>query len=212
VKTTPSPDEPPAPADVAALMSLGVRLAHRLAWDKGLSYHADELCGVAMEALARAIVGYKPDVGPLKPYGVVWMAWEIKHAIQAEHARRQHEVLVEDVAAGHPTLAAEDLAESAADALLLIYVDDALRGQGDAGLLTQVAAAELRREVETLDARDRQLLALLYWEERGWEEVGAALGVNKRTAQKWHVRICEHLRDRLGTWNRVRPLPLGRRR
>jgi DNA-directed RNA polymerase specialized sigma24 family protein len=77
--------------------------------------------------------------------------------------------------------------------------------------LTREAFAALNREIARLDADHQRLIAMRYWEERTWEAVAAALGIDDRTARKWDVRIRERLRDGLIAWETVRPLKRGSR-
>jgi len=69
----------------------------------------------------------------------------------------------------------------------------ALREQPDSVLLRARIREALERALGTLSEQEMQFLTLRYWEERTWEAVGEALGVDERQAR----RIDERLRARL---------------
>jgi RNA polymerase sigma factor (sigma-70 family) len=152
-----------------------------------------------------------PSKGALTPYAAEWMAGEVRGAIEKERTRAGHEAPLADERPTHPILLGEELAADVFHLLLSVYVGDELGSNGEAELLTREAFAALNREIARLDADHQRLIALRYWEERTWEAVAAALGIDDRTARKWDVRIRERLRDGLIAWETVRPLKRGSR-
>jgi len=208
-------DEAPTPARIASLMELSRKIAHRRALRAGMEYHEDELGNVAAEGLVKALARHDPAKGRLRPFAAAWMRDEVKKGIEKEQQRRLRELPlsdVEEVRAPHPMLAVEEGTASALDALIAVFVAEDLSSNGEARLLSAEAMAALHREIEGMEARDRQLVTLHYWEEKTWEEVGKALRIDDRTAQKWHARILEHLHERLLAWERVRPLSSVKKR
>jgi RNA polymerase sigma factor (sigma-70 family) len=195
------------------LMGLGARIAHRIAASRGALYYVDDLCGVAWSGLARALSRHDPSLGPLAPYAAEWMAKEVVGAVEDELKRAAREPLAEDVASrtAHPVLRGEEIAGDAVHVLLSVYAGEELGSNGEAELLTREAFAALHREIRRLDADDQRLVALRYFEGHTWAEVGAALGIAKRTAQDWDVRIRDRLREALIAWETVRPLTRGSR-
>jgi RNA polymerase sigma factor (sigma-70 family) len=197
--------------EIETLMRLGTRIARRLAASKGMLRYEDELRGVAWSALSEALAGYDPSKGALAPYAAEWMAGAVRGAIEKEQTRAGHEAPLADERPTHPILLGEELAADVVHLLLSVYVGDELGSNGEAELLTREAFAALNREIARLDADHQRLVALRYWEERTWEAVAAALGIDDRTARKWDVRIRERLRDGLIAWETVRPLKRGSR-
>lgn len=187
-------------------MRLGARIAHRLAASKGLLRHEDDLRGVAWTALSEALAGYDPSKGEITPYAAEWMAGEVRGAIEKIQKQSAHEGPSEGDRSTHPTLLSEELGADVVHVLFSVYVGEELSSTSEAELLTREAFAALHREIARLDPPDQQLVALKYWEDRTWIEVGAALGIDERTARKWDTRIREKLRDALIAWETVRPL------
>jgi RNA polymerase sigma factor (sigma-70 family) len=194
---------------VARLLRLGFRIAHRQALARGMLHYEDELCGVAASALARAIAGYDSEKGEIVPFAAEWMYQEVAHAIKDERKRASREVPVQDVEAPrpqHPALAVEELAGDTLDALFFLFVGEELITSGEAKLLTREAVAQLHREIAELDAAERQLVTLRYWDDLTWREVAAELGIAEATAKQRDARLRARLRDALIAWDRVRPL------
>lgn len=200
------------PEDVEALVCLALRIARRIARARGMLHHVDDLCGVAQSAVVRAIAGFDPSRGKdkLKAYAAAWIAGEIAHEIEQERARAAVEIPCDDAYAAWSERSAIDQAEDAArdlvDTVLSVCAGQELRRHGEAALLRREAWEALYREIERLAPRDRALVELRYWEGRTWEEVGAALAIDERTARKWDTRIRGELEDGLIAWDRVRPL------
>jgi RNA polymerase sigma factor for flagellar operon FliA len=190
-------------------MDIGLRLAHRLAARAGLAHYADELCGVALHGLARAVSDHEDEKGALLPYAATWMRGAILEEIEREkeHARR-FEPVEDALAPAHPAVRTEELSGAAVDTLLAIYVGEELRAQGDAEAqsLTREAFAALHREVGRLPPEDRRLVELRYWDELSWEAVAQGLGVHETTARDRDTRLRERLRDGLVAWDRLRPI------
>jgi RNA polymerase sigma factor (sigma-70 family) len=188
------------------LMRLGARIAHRLAASKGLLRHEDDLRGVAWAALSEALAGHDPSKGEITPYAAEWMAGEVRGAIEEIQKQSAREAPSEGDRSTHPTLLSEELGADVVHVVLSVYVGEELGSNGEAELLTREAFAALHREIARLDPQDQQLVALKYWEDRTWKDVGTSLGIDERTARKWDTRIREKLRDGLIAWETVRPL------
>jgi RNA polymerase sigma factor (sigma-70 family) len=189
------------------LLSLALRITRKLSRAHDLGHYEDELAGVALAALARALAGHDPAKGPVRPFAAVWIAREVRHAIRDEQERAAVEVSLGegDDPETHPALRAAERAHDVVDTLLSVYLGEELRAQGEAALLMRETWAALHREVDRLAPDDRRLVELRYWRELPWKEVCAALGIAERTGRAWDQRIRERLQDALILLDRVRP-------
>jgi RNA polymerase sigma factor for flagellar operon FliA len=196
----------------AGLIRLALRIATKLGRAAGLLHYEDDLIGVALAGLTRALAGHDPSIGPLEPYAARWIAGEVRNAVRAEAERVATERPLEEADDGHdthPLLRAEERAHDVVDTLLSGYVGAELRAQGEAGLIRRETWAALHGEIDRLAPEDRRLVELRYWEELTWAEVGAALGIADRTAREHDLRIRERLKDALILLDRVRPFRRG---
>jgi RNA polymerase sigma factor (sigma-70 family) len=193
--------------EIPGLMSLALRITRKLSRARGMLHYEDELGGVALSALARALAAHDPGIGPIQPFAAVWIAREVSGAIREERERAAVERPLEDDGdeATHPMLRAEERAHDVVDTLLSAYIGEELRARGEAGLVLRDTWAALHREVDGLAADDRRLVELRYWEERPWKEVCAVLGIADRTARERDLHIRERLKDALILLDRVRP-------
>ena len=200
-----TPEETLKAAETTALILLARRIAQRLATARGMLHHADELQGVALVALARAIAAHDPKKGKLKPFAAQWIAGEVHAALDKEE---RHADLFGPADPGdtHPSIRAEELTRGVVDTMFSLHVGDELRAGGEAGFVTRETWAALKREVDRLAPEDRRLVALRYWDGHTWSEVGAALGLAERTAREHDARIRTHLAEALIALDRVRPL------
>jgi RNA polymerase sigma factor (sigma-70 family) len=190
----------PEAASVATLEELtpwALRIAWRIAARRGQLHYKEDLGAVALYALSRAIDAHDPAEGEIKPFAAAWIRGEVNNAADEE--------------AGHaeslpPALHVEELAHEVLEALLDLYVGEALRSHGEAVFLRAESAAALLRQLDDLDAEDRRLVDARYWQGCKWKEIAAQLGVSDRVAKERDHRIREHLRKALLAWDRIRPL------
>jgi RNA polymerase sigma factor (sigma-70 family) len=174
----------------------------RIAATCDVLYYKDDLGGVALYALSRALGAYEPAEGELEHFAASWISKEVRQEVRREKQRAEREQ-GETLPA---SLESEERAIDVLEALLDLAIGEELRSDFEAGFLREEAAAALRNEIEQLAPEDRQLVELRYWDDQTWPAVAAALGIGLSTAKERDERICEHLERALIAWDRVRPL------
>jgi RNA polymerase sigma factor for flagellar operon FliA len=199
----PEPPEPPEPLD--KLVQWARRIAIGISRARHMFHRADLAESAALEALSRALNGFDPGRGKFRTYAVKGIVGAVLDEIGPEAQRLAFEVAfdaadadaVEADDAGPSDAPADELAAEVMAALAAAYMGEEQRLNGEAGLLTQEAIKALHQHVDALPDQDRRLVVLRYWEERTWQEVGAALGISDRTAREHDLRIRIHLKDAL---------------
>jgi RNA polymerase sigma factor (sigma-70 family) len=194
--------------DLDALVPWAIGIGRRIVLRRGMLAHAGETARVALLALSEALARHDPAVGKLRPFAAMWIVGEVNKALEKEQEREAFEVPIEEADHHdvHPTLRGEELVDDLVDGLASLYVDEELRMNGEARLLKREAHAALHRAIESLEAEDRRLVELHYWEERPWRQVAEELGIAETTARDRDARIRATLLSRIVAWDRVRPL------
>jgi RNA polymerase sigma factor for flagellar operon FliA len=190
------------PPDLAHLVLWALRMSVRIAAMCDVLYYQDDLGGVALYALTRALGAYEPAEGELEHFAASWISKEVRQEVRREKKRAEREQGQELPA----SLEVEERAIDVLEALLDLSIGEELRSDFEAGVLRDEAAAAVRGEIEQLAPEDQRLVALRYWDELTWPAVAAALGIGISTAKERDERIREHLKRALIAWDRVRPL------
>jgi RNA polymerase sigma factor (sigma-70 family) len=194
--------------ELEALMRWAIGVGRRVVLRRGMLRHAEEVARVSLLALSEALARYDASAGELKPFAAMWIVGEVNKALDKERDRDEHEVPADD--AGHhdvhPSLRGEELVDDIVDGIVSLYVDEELRTNGEARLLKREAHAALHRAIDLLEAEDRRLVELRYWEEQTWREVAEELRISETTAKERDVRIRAALLTQIIAWDRVRPL------
>jgi RNA polymerase sigma factor (sigma-70 family) len=190
------------------LMPWAIGIGRRIVLRRGMLHHAKEIARVALSALCEALARHDPAVGKLRPFAAMWIVGEVNKALDREQEREANEVPIEEADRHdvHPTLHGEELVDDLVDGLLSLDIDEELRASCEAKLIKKEALAALHRAIESLEADDRRLVALHYWEEQTWKEVAQELGIAETTARERDARIRATLLSRIVAWDRVRPI------
>ncbi len=183
------------------LVPWALRIAGRFSSLRRMTHLGDDLGGVALLALSRAMAAHDPSQGDLKPFAKAWIVGEIRKAIQAEQDHTEPLP---------PLLRGEERAGELLEALLDLYVGSDLRvGEGastEDKYLNGEASAALHRAIDRLSADEKRLIEARYWREETWRDIGAAYGISERAAQKRDEAVRRELREALYEWDRVRPI------
>jgi RNA polymerase sigma factor FliA len=194
-------------------------LARGHVFEHKIKCEIQELEGYGIEGLLKAKKDFDPSRGvPFEGYAYYRIRWAIRDGVREMTAlpRRVHESLR---AAERADLAIEAAGERAAkeptdgDFDAGAKTVDDLMGQVAAAhiataaanaeattedsLITRMDAARLHKVIATLPDEARELLKLLYFEDRGLEATGAKLGVSKSEAFRRHGDVLALLRKKL---------------
>jgi len=187
-------------AMLAELTPWALRIALAIAASRRQGEYRADLAQVALYALSRAIDAHDPAQGEIKPFAAVWIRHEVHAAADAWAGQGEHGEPLP------PSLDIEERAHDVLEALLDLYVGEELRSDGEALYLRAEALDALRREIARLDAKDRRLVELRYWEDLTWKQVAKSIGIGEGTAKERDGIVRERLRKALLAWDRVRPL------
>jgi RNA polymerase sigma factor (sigma-70 family) len=160
-------------ATLEELTPWALRIALRIAACRGQLHYKEDLGQAALYGLSRAIDAHDPEQGDIKPFAAAWIRGEVNRAADEE--------------AGHgeplpPALYVEELAHDVLDALLDLYVGEALRADPESEYLRAEGVAALRREIEKLPGDDRKLVEARYFQGLKWKEIGAQFGIGEVAA------------------------------
>ncbi|APR78525.1 Hypothetical protein A7982_03872 [Minicystis rosea] len=198
-----------APEPLEALVRWARRIAIGITRARHVFHLADLAESAALEALSSALNGFDAERGTFRTYAVKGIVGAVLDEIGPEAQRLAVEVAfdaadADAVAAGDGAddaplsdAPADALAAEVMDALVAAYIGEEHRLNGEAGLLAQEAIKTLHEHIDKLEEQDRRLVTLRYWEERTWEEVGAALEISDRRAREHDLRIRRHLKAAL---------------
>lgn len=179
--------------DLAELVPWAIRIACAFADAYRLRHMEDELVSDALYALHDALSRYDASKGDPRPFLRVRIVGELYDAIKNAKGREALEVALDDVSAALIDQDPVDVVAAAGVDQIVIGLTDP-SANAEAQYLRHEAITLLRREVEKLDPDGRHLLALRYWEQRGWRGVAEALGIPERTAKDHDRKIREKLR------------------
>jgi RNA polymerase sigma factor (sigma-70 family) len=172
--------------ELAELLGWAIRAATVRARQRALPEHA--LIDGAVAAVSAAVRTHDGTLGELGAHVRARVRWELLDAARAEQERWAREPLLEDME-GLGREAMED------DTLLLQRsgLESQVVGSAEDSLLQHERRTLRDRAVDGLEPGDRRLYTLRHREGRGWDEIAAALGMSRRTAQYHDARIRAHL-------------------
>jgi RNA polymerase sigma factor (sigma-70 family) len=176
------------------------RIARRLARSHAVTYYLEDLEAAALLAVHETVRTFDPTKGDFKTYAWKPIAGAVLNAIRKEGRHALRSAVVESAARrDRPDGEADPIeqlfhfaAEIMEDAYLQSLGAEA-RANGEASLLKREEYERLHAAILRLEAHDRRLVELRYFDGHPWKQVAEELGIPERTAKDHDHRLREQL-------------------